>query len=69
MKNLFKKIFSFDPPIEVLSLNLEEQEKLKILSERSFDRLASTDQEQLLKLGAKDFSSKFGKVIKILANE
>jgi predicted AlkP superfamily phosphohydrolase/phosphomutase len=50
-----------------LALNQKEKKKLLTLSNKGFNKLSKTKQEELLKLGAKDFSKRFSKVIRDLS--
>lgn len=52
-----------------LALNTVEKAKLKKLMQKSFYNMTNDEREVFLKLGAKDFSRRFGKTIEKLANE
>jgi|GEM_PF-4326613 len=73
IKNLVESIWSslhITPVSErVFALSDEESDRLVNLSQSRFDQLPMNERDELLSLGAKDFSGKFGGVVKALARE
>lgn len=69
MTKLLKKILSFLAKEEMLLLDSDSIRKIEQLSQIPYDRLNEKEKEEILELGAEDFSKKFSGVIKTLANE
>lgn len=55
--------------MNAVALNQHEKSELKELLKTPIERMTPKQKEELLKLGAKDFSKRFTDTIKKLANE
>lgn len=55
--------------MENLSLQKKDKQTFIELSRKTFKKMTDAEKQQFIKLGAKDFSNRFGSTIKRLANE
>lgn len=55
--------------MNALALNTKDKNTLKKLASKPFNKMTSKQKDAYLKLGAKDFTRRFGKTLQQLANE
>jgi hypothetical protein len=55
--------------MNALALNKKEKKQLKNLTSKNFSNLSDDEKKEVLQLGVKDFSKRFGPIIQKLASE
>lgn len=59
----------YNAAMEKMALNPQEKKELNRIFGKPFDRLSPAERKEVIELGSKDFSRRFGSTIRQLSNE